>query len=300
MKRSELKKIIKEAAVDVMKERITVSNSIPSGKDVYAYLKTIDDTSLTAQQRVDKLISAVKTWNEKKRGTKAGKYNPKVIVKNYFNSIKKDAIAEQEGDNFFDFKAIKKELQGQQSINESFSGDPEMWLSAALLAPHFGQGIATVIEKLKRTFGKYTTQEIDNLKKQNYIAAKDGGHKHFKSKIAEWINNVAHKAHGFIMKPLNLVLLLLSKFEKFSPLRDKNVREKFGNLIYSALLIAWITVTLSQHGGVHDMLGAGEALKIGDLVLDSALALSTLKELSPNDKSKVNAFVHKILKAIHL
>jgi len=176
-------------------DEITVIDDTPSGKNIYSFLRKVDDTSLSPQQRVDILVAAVNKWNETFRSTKAGKYKPKIIVTNYLTQSYSNPIQEGEIEQnnsepssqeliqalsqFGDPKAIMGDIKnasekGEQikgKVNEITGEEGLLIVLGTLMAPHVGQAVASMMEYLKRQIGvlrgDITYKDIDNMQNRN-------------------------------------------------------------------------------------------------------------------------------------
>lgn len=318
MKRSELKNIIKETAEQFMNPP----------KDVYSFLKQKDNTQLPSGDRVNVLLKAVEEWNQKYRSTKAGKYVPKVIVKNYFEKQKqslkegeKVQQLKQQMGGFFDPVALyndaKKTESNPQQIKEVVDTTAIM---LTLAVPHFIQGIATMVEKLSRTFkkdihiasdkqtpgaksykdapGTDKAEKIKNIKAHNKQVAMTGkGHKQYSSVTAQKIDHIAHAAHGMILKPIELALKVMSVVPKFKLLKDPKMRKKVAEGLYIAIMVYLCGTGVIEHFG-HSM-SAVDLGKLADLGLDAGLLFGTLP--SPGkDANRFQKILGTIIDAIHV
>lgn len=320
MKRSELKKIVKETA-----------DSFNKPVNIYKYLASADDPSLPPPQRVVLLKSTVEKYNELYRKTKAGKYVPKAIVANYLKNLKSQQGNIQEGEKvqqlkqemggFFDPVALYQDAKNTSGKNDQMQEMVGTTTAMLVLAiPHFVQGIATMVEKLSRTFKKdihiasphqtpggtsYTdapgdtkADKIQNIKTHNKQVAMTGkGHKQYSSTTAQKIDHIAHAAHDMVLKPIELALKVVSATPKFQKLKDPKIRKKVAEGFYIAIMVYLCGAGAIEHFG-HAMSGV-DIGKLADLGLDAGLLFGNLPTPGKN-ANRFEKLLGTIIDAIHV
>lgn len=194
-------------------------------------------------------------------------------------------------------KELEKELE-KQGINPESEDEEEInevvittaliitFIATILAIPSVLQLLSTITENVNRAFTrKYTDEEIAKIKsynKENFGKEDEKGHsleKHT-SKIAKFLDNLAHKLHGWFVIPIRLILLGASKIPflgRWSWLKDESKRKKLADYLYIIVALSLGGYGLATHA--ISVTGAVDAIKVVDTVGDSLIKLNKVQLL---------------------